>query len=139
MGKNNLKTLAVTFFISGIWDLIAGVIYLFFIGNGRLIDNPQAHSFYCVFIASFFFCFAYIQFFSAFNIRRYLFNVGCLILGRLFYVIQLYWYILFFKDFPSTFWFTGIIDMTFVILYFVFAFRAGIGMKDLFLPSRENR
>ncbi len=139
MGKNNLKTLAVTFFISGIWDLIAGVIYLFFIGNGRLIDNPQAHSFYCVFIASFFFCFAYIQFFSAFNIRIYLFNVGCLILGRLFYVIQLYWYILFFKDFPSTFWFTGIIDMTFVILYFVFAFRAGIGMKDLFLPSRENR
>ncbi|MDD5021866.1 MAG: hypothetical protein PHR82_07060, partial [Endomicrobiaceae bacterium] len=79
MEKNNLKPLAVTFFISGIWDLIAGVIYLFFIGNGRLIDNPQAHPFYCVFIASFFFCFAYIQFFSAFNIRRYLFNVGCLI------------------------------------------------------------
>jgi len=135
--KNDLKPLAITFFISGIWDTIAGVLYLFVIGTGRLIDNPPTHSFYSVFLASFFFCFAYLQFMSSFNIKRYLFNVGCLIIGRTFYVIQLYSYISFVRDFPATFWFTGIIDATFTALYIVCALRGGLGMKDLFLPQRE--
>ena len=136
MMKPSLR-FSITFFISGIWDTIAGVLYLFVIGTGRLIDNPPTHSFYSVFLASFFFCFAYLQFMSSINIKRYLFNVGCLIFGRTFYVIQLYSYILFIRDFPSTFWFTGIIDLTFTALYIVFARRAGLGMKDLFLPKRE--
>lgn len=135
--KNDLKPLAITFFISGIWDTVAGVLYLFVIGTGRLIDNPPTHTFYSVFLASFFFCFAYLQFMSSFNIKRYLFNVGCLIIGRTFYVIQLYSYISFVRDFPATFWFTGIIDATFTALYIVFALRGGLGMKDLFLPQRE--
>lgn len=135
--KNDLKPLAITFFISGIWDTVAGVLYLFVIGTGRLIDNPPTHTFYSVFLASFFFCFAYLQFMSSFNIKRYLFNVGCLIIGRTFYVIQLYSYILFVRDFPATFWFTGIIDATFTALYIVFALRGGLGMKDLFLPQQE--
>ena len=42
---------------------------------------------------------------------------------------------LFVPDFPYTFWFTGIIDGAFIILYFVFALRGGIGMRDLFLPK----
>ncbi len=138
MKNKNLKPLAITFFVSGIWDTIAGIQYLFVIGTGRLIDNPPVHSFYSVFLASFFFCFAYLQFMSSINIRRYIFNVGCLIIGRVFYVIQLYAYILLYKDFPSTFWFTGIVDATFVILYFVFTFRGGLGVKDLFLPSRKT-
>jgi len=138
MNKNNLRPLAVTFFVSGIWDTIAGILYLFIIGTGRSIDNPPVHSFYSVFLASFFFCFAYLQFLSSFNIRRYIFNVGCLIIGRVFYVIQLYAYILFFKDFPSTFWFTGIVDSAFTILYIIFAFRGGLGVKDLFLPFIEK-
>jgi hypothetical protein len=136
--KNNLRPLAVTFAISGIWDTIAGVMYLFFIGTGRLIDEPPVHTFYSVFLASFFFCFAYIQFLSAFNIRRYIFNVGCLIIGRIFYIVLLYVYMIFFKNFPSTFWFTGIIDVVFTVLYFIFAFRGGLGIKELFLPFNER-
>ena len=138
MNKKNLRPLAITFFASGIWDTIAGILYLFVIGTGRLIDKPDTHSFYSVFLASFFFCFAYLQFLSSFNIRKYIFNVGCLIIGRVFYVIQLYFYIYFVSDFPSTFWFTGIIDGAFVILYFIFTFRGGLGLKDLFIPNREK-
>ena len=138
MHKTDLRPLAITFFASGIWDTIAGILYLFMIGTGRLIENPHTHSFYSVFLASFFFCFAYLQFLSAFHIRKYLFIVGCLIIGRVFYVIQLYAYILFARDFPSTFWFTGVIDAAFVLLYFIFTFRGGLGIKDLFLPSAES-
>jgi hypothetical protein len=138
MKGKSLRPLALTFAASGIWDTVAGILYLFVIGTGRAIDNPPTHPFYSVFLASFFFCFAYIQILSAFNIRRYVFNVGCLIIGRLFYIVQLYAYILFVADFPSTFWFTGIVDGTFTLLYFVFAFRGGLGIKDLFLPSRET-
>ena len=137
MDKTNLQPLAITFFASGIWDTIAGILYLFVIGTGRLIDAPHTHSFYSVFLASFFFCFAYLQFLSSFNIRRYIFNVGCLIIGRTLYVIQLYAYMLFFKDFPSIFWFTGIVDVAFIFLYFIFTFRGGLGIKELFLPFRE--
>jgi len=136
--KNNFKPLAITFAASGIWDTIAGILYLFAIGTGRLIDNPYTHSFYSVFLASFFFCFAYLQFMSSLNIERYVFVVGCLIFGRIFYVIQLYFYMLFYEGFPSTFWFTGIVDITFTVLYFVFTFRAGLGFKDLFLPVRKT-
>jgi len=139
MHKFNLRPLSITFFAGGIWDTVAGILYLFLIGTGRLIDEPHTHSFYSVFLASFFFCFAYLQFLSSFNIRRYIFVVGCLIIGRVFYVIQLYVYILFVKDFPTTFWFTGIIDAAFVLLYFVFTFRGGLGIKDLFLPFRESQ
>lgn len=138
MSKKNLRPLAITFFTSGVWDSIAGILYLFVIGTGRLIDKPDTHSFYSVFLASFFFCFAYLQFLSSFNIRRYIFIVGCLIIGRVFYVVQLYFYIFFVPDFPSTFWFTGIIDGAFVIVYFIFTFRSGLGIKDLFIPNREK-
>jgi hypothetical protein len=40
----------------------------------------------------------------------------------------------FVKDFPSTFWFTGIIDSLFTIMYVVFALRGGIRFSELFLP-----
>lgn len=136
-GKSNLRPLAITFAASGVWDTVAGVLYLFVIGAGRLIDSPSAHSFYSVFLASFFFCFAYLQIMSSFNIRRYVFVVGCLIIGRVFYVIQLFLYMLLDPDFPPTFWFTGIIDTAFTLLYLVFTLRGGLGMRDLFLPSRE--
>ena len=137
MYKNNLRPLAITFFASGIWDTIAGILYLFVIGTGRLIEDPHTHTFYSVFLASFFFCFAFLQFYSSFNIRRYIINVGCLIIGRVFYVIQLYVYMSFFEGFPSAFWFTGIVDATFVLLYFTFTFHGGLGIRDLFLPFRE--
>ena len=138
MNNKSLKPLATTFVASGIWDTIAAIQYLFFIGIGRKIDNPAIDPFYAVFLGSFFICFAYLQFLSALNIKRYAFNVGCLIIGRSFYVVQLYIYILFVADFPSTFWFTGIIDGLFTILYLVFAFRGGLGMRELFLPKMES-
>jgi hypothetical protein len=137
MNEKNLKPLAFTFFASGIWDTVAGILYLFVIGTGRAIDSPPTHTFYSVFLASFFFCFAYLQILSSFNIRRYSFNIGCLIIGRVFYVVQLYAYMLLVKDFPSTFWFTGIIDGAFTLLYIIFAFRGGLGIKDLFLPNKH--
>lgn len=133
-----LKPLAVTFFMSGLWDTIAGVLYIFIIGSGRLINNPPMDPFFSVFLGSFFICFAYLQFLSAFNIRRYAFNVGCLIIGRTFYVVLLYGYMLFGNNFPSTFWFTGIIDGFFVVMYFIFAQRGGLGLRDLFLPKMKG-
>jgi len=135
MKTKSLKPLTLTFVASGIWDTVAAVLYFFVIGSGRIIDNPPIDSFFAVFLGSFFLCFAYLQFLSAFNIKRYAFNVGCLIIGRSFYVIQLYAYMLFVSDFPSTFWFTGIIDGLFTILYLVFAFQGGLGTRELFLPK----
>jgi hypothetical protein len=138
MKKNNLKPLAVTFFLSGIWDTIAAFLYFFFIGSGRLIDAPPIDPFFSIFFGSFFICFAYLQFLSAMNIERYAFNVGCLIIGRLFYVVQLYSFMICVQDFPTTFWFTGIIDGLFTILYLVFAIRGGLSARDLFLPKIKN-
>lgn len=134
MKTKSLKPLAITFFMSGIWDTIAGLLYIFVIGTGRAIDNPPMDPFYSIFLGSFFICFAYLQFLSAFNIKRYSFNVGCLIIGRLFYVAQLYLFMGFAVDFPSTFWFTGIIDGIFVFLYLVFALYGGLKARDLFIP-----
>ena len=139
MGKNSVKALAVTFAASGIWDTIAGIMYLFFIGDGRKIDNPAVDPFYTIFLGSFFICFAYLQFLSAFNIKRYIFNVGCLTIGRIFYVVQLYYFIGFVEGFPFTFWLTGLIDGLFVILYVLFSIRSGLGVSDLFLPKAQYR
>lgn len=135
MKNQQLKPLAITFFTSGIWDIIAAIQYIFFIGIGRKIDYPLIDPFFAIFLGSFFLCFAYLQFLSALNIKRYAFNVGCLIFGRLFYVVQLYAAMAFVEGFPSTFWFTGIIDGGFVILYLVFAYRGGLKIKELFLPA----
>jgi hypothetical protein len=138
MTKKSLKPLAITFAVSGVWDTIAGILYIFFIGTGRKIDNPPMDSFFAVFLGSFFLCFAYMQFMSAYNIKRYAFNVGCLVLGRLFYVIQLYTFMGFVKGFPSTFWFTGIIDCIFIMLYIIFAVKGGLSIRDLFLPKIDK-
>lgn len=138
MNKNNLKPLAITFFLSGVWDTIAAILYFFFIGSGRKIDNPSIDPFFSVFLGSFFICFAYLQFLSARNIERYAFNVGCLIIGRLFYVVQLYSFMICVQDFPTTFWFTGIIDGFFTVLYVVFAMQGGLSARDLFFPKVRN-
>ncbi len=137
MSNRVLFALAVTFAASGVWDTIAGALYLFAIGTARAIDNPPAHHFYTVFLASFFFCFAYLQFMSALNIRRYAFNIGCLLIGRVFYVVQLIVYMSFVPNFPATFRFTGIIDGLLCILYVVLALGGGLTTRDLFLPAQS--
>lgn len=127
-----IKALAITFILSGIWDSVAGFLYLTIIGDGRRISDPAIHSFYSIFIASFFFCFAFLQFISASNIKRYLFVVGSLVFGRIFYVILLYYYIIFESSFSNTFFFTGIVDSLFVIFYLCFSYKSGIRFVDLF-------
>jgi hypothetical protein len=136
--QKNLAPLAATFFFSGIWDTVAGMIYLFHIGDGRKLDELSMDPFYAAFLGSFFLCFAFLQFLSSMNIRRYSFNVGCLIIGRLFYVILLYTKMAFVEGFPSTFWFTGIIDISFVILYLVFAVKGGQSLSQLFIPEIDT-
>jgi hypothetical protein len=131
--SRSLRFLAVILVLSGIWDTIGGVIYAFLIGT--VFTEPPIHRFYAIFAASFFFCFAYLQILSAFNIRRYLFIVGCVFIGRIFYVVLLYSYIFGVAGFPSTFWWTGLVDLSWSILYIVVALTSDeIRLKDLFLP-----
>lgn len=138
MKPKNLKSVAMLFAAGGIWDAIAGLIYIFAIGQGRAIDQPEIHPFYAIFIGSFFLCFAWLQIFSSFNIHRYAFSIGCLIFGRLFYVVVLFAYMTFDPLFPSTFWFTGLIDLALVIVTFYAATNSGLSMREIFLPQKYD-
>jgi len=132
--SKSLKVLAAIFFLSGIWDTIGGIIYAFMVGT--VFTEPPVHRFYAIFTASFFFCFAYLQILSAFNMRRYLFIVGCVFIGRIFYVVLLYAYIFCVAGFPSTFWWTGLVDLSWSILYIVITLTSDeIHLRDLFLPK----
>jgi len=134
IASKSLRVLAVVFFLSGIWDTIGGFIYAFMIGT--VFTEPPVHRFYAIFIASFFFCFAYLQIFSAFNMRRYLFIIGSVFIGRIFYVVLLYAYIFGVAGFPSTFWWTGVVDLFWSILYIVLTLISDdIRLRDLFLPK----
>lgn len=135
MSQGSASPLATTFFAGGIWDTIAGFLYIFVIGNGRIIDNPPIDPFYAVFLGSFFLCFAFLQIFGALDIRKYSFCIGCLIFGRMFYVIVLFSFMIFSKDFPSHFWFTGLIDSGLIVFYLIFSARAKIEWKKLFIPQ----
>jgi len=129
-----LKALAITFFSSGIWDTIAGILFIFFIGRS-IVPELSIHPYYAIFLGSFFLCFAYLQFLSSFNIKRYLFNVGCLIFGRIFYIVVLLAFMTFVPNFPNAFWFTGVIDSVFIILYIVFTLISDeVRFGDLFVP-----
>jgi len=135
MGNSkSLNALAIIFFLSGIWDTIGGFIYAFMIGT--VFTEPPVHRFYAIFTASFFFCFAYLQILSAFNMRRYLFIIGCVLIGRIFYVVLLYAYIFSVAGFPSTFWWTGLVDLSWSLLYILIALTSDeIHLRDLFLPK----
>jgi hypothetical protein len=130
--SKSLKVLAVIFFLSGIWDTIGGITFLF----GSAKSDPPIHSFYSIFIASFFFCFAYLQILSSFNMKRYLFIIGAVMIGRIFYVVLLYSYIWGIDGFHTNLWWTGIVDLTWSILYIVVALISDdIRFRDLFLPK----
>jgi hypothetical protein len=135
--SRSLRALAVVFFLSGIWDLFGAIMYALMIGT-RYAD-PPVHRFYAIFLATFFVCFAYLQVLSAFNIRRYLLIVGAVFIGRILYVVLLYAYILGDPGFPRTFWFTGVVDLSWSIAYIVLAsVSSEVGVRRLFLPRRQE-
>jgi hypothetical protein len=137
MKFKSLELLAITFFLSGIWDLIAGISYALLMGT--VYTDPPIDRFYALFIASFFFCFAYLQVLSAFNIRRYLIIVGAVLIGRSLYVILLFSYIIGVRGFPGTFWWTGVVDSFWVILYIVLALISEeVRLRDLFFTKVES-
>jgi hypothetical protein len=130
--SKSLKAMAIIFFLSGIWDTIGGITFLF--GSAKSV--PPIHSFYSIFIASFFFCFAYLQILSSFNMKSYLFIIGSVMIGRIFYVVLLYSYIWGVDGFQTNLWWTGIVDLTWSILYVVVTLTSDdIRIKDLFLPK----
>jgi hypothetical protein len=137
MPEKPLKPLAVAFVVGGVWDALLGVSYIFAIGTGRLIDQPPPLDlFYAVFLGSFFLCFAYLQILSAWNVRRYAFNVGCIVFGRLFFVIQLIAFSTLRGSLPIPFWLAAIFDTALVVSYAFLAVRGGLRIRDLFLPQR---
>jgi hypothetical protein len=131
------KTLAMVLFASGIFDLIGGFYHAFLVGTSRSIASPPTHPFYAIFIASFLFCLAYLQLVSASNIRRYLVNIGAVIISRVFYAVLLFAYMFFVTDFPTTFLPTAILDLAWTIIYIVLALISDqVRLRDLFLPYR---
>lgn len=136
--SKSVKPLAITFLLSGIWDLIAALVYAFLIAT--VFTEPPIDRFYALFIASFLLCFAYLQILSSFNIKRYLLIIGGVMIGRIIYVVLLYAYILGVPGFPATFWWTGVIDLLWSVLYIVLVLRSDeIQLRDLFLPRLGER
>jgi hypothetical protein len=137
--SKSLKVLAIVFFASGIFDMFGGFYFSFFVGTARSITNPPTHPFYAILIALFLFCLAYLQCMSAFNIRRYIFNVGVVIISRVFYAVLFFVYLLSVKDFPTTFLPTAIVDLLWTILYIVLTLSSDeVRFRDLFLPKRGD-
>lgn len=136
MKNASMKLLALSIALGGAWDSIAGILYSFAIGTGRLIDDPSTDPFYALFLGSFFFCFAYLQFAASCNISKYLIVAGCLISGRILYILLLYGFMLFAEGFPTIFWFTGIIDGLLVTLSLVAVNRGNLPVKKLFIPEK---
>jgi hypothetical protein len=135
--SKSLRALSITFFLSGIWDLVAALIYSFL--GGTVFIEPSVHRFYALFIASFLFCLAYLQILSSLNIRRYLLMIGGVTIGRIFYVVLLFAYILGIPGFPSTFWWTGVVDLLWSVLYLILTMRSDeIRVRDLFLPHLKD-
>lgn len=135
--SKSLRALAIVFFLSGVWDIIAGFFYAFMIGT--VYTDPPLHRFYALFMASFFFCFAYLQILSSFNMRRYLFIIGAVLIGRILYILLLYTYIFGVAGFPSTFWLTGVVDSSWSILYILITLLSDdIRLRDLFLPKKGD-
>jgi hypothetical protein len=130
------KTLAMVVFVSGMFDLAGGFYYAFLVGIGRSIESPPTHPFYAILIGSFLCCLAYLQLLSAFNIRRYLFIIGAVMISRIFYAVLLFAYLVFVPDFPTTFLPTAILDLTWAMIYIVLSVISDeIRFKDLFIPK----
>ncbi len=132
----SINTLAKVLFISGIFDIFGGVFFILFVGTGRIITNPLTHPFYSILIASFLFCFGYLQIISSFSIRHYLLNVGVVLLSRVFFGILFFSCLIFVNDFPITFLSTAIADLIWATFYIILALLCDeVRFRDLFLPK----
>jgi hypothetical protein len=61
-------------------------------------------------------------------------------IGRIIYGVLLYACILGVPGFPATFWWTGVIDLLWSVLYIVLVLRSDeIQLRDLFLPHLGER
>ena len=135
----SINALVKVLFISGTFDIFGGIFFILFVGTDRSITNLPTHPFYAILIASFLFCFAYLQIMSAFNIRRYLLNVGVVILSRVFFCILFFSCLLLVNDFPTTFLPTVIADLIWASLYIILAALSDeVRFRDLFLPQRRK-
>jgi hypothetical protein len=71
--------------------------------------------------------------------RRYLFNVGVVIIGRVLYAVLLFAYILFVADFPTTFLPTAVVDSIWTVLYIILTLLSDeVRFRDLFLTKRGD-
>ena len=134
--SKSLRASAIIFFLGRLSDTIGGVIFAVF---GTASIEPPTHRFYALFLASSFFALPTCQILSAFNMRRYLLSVGCVFIGRIFYLVLLYAYIFGVAGFPNTFSWTGLVDLSWSILYVVITLMSDeIRSRDLFLPNGER-
>jgi len=136
----SLKVLGQVIFASGVFDLFGGIYFTFLVGTNRSIVDPPTHSFYAILIGAFLFCFGYLLCMTALNVRRYLFNVGVVIVSRVFYAILLFANMFADKNFPTTFLPTAIMDLVWTALYIVIVLSIDeIRFRDLFIPKMGDR
>lgn len=123
---------------SAAFDLFGSIYFITLVGSNRIITNPPTHSFYAILIGTFLLCFAYVQFITAFDIKRYLVNIGVVLISRFFYGFLFLCFFLFEKDFPLTFLPTAIIDLIWIILYIFLAhFSSEFRFRDFFFPEKQ--
>ncbi len=135
----SINTLRTVLTASAIFDMCGGIFFILLVGTGKSITNPPTHPFYAILIASFLFSLAYLQFMSAFNIRRYLLNIGVVTISRILFVILFFSYFLFLEDFPITFLPTAIADLIWSVIYIVITLLSDeVRLRDLFLPKRDD-
>ncbi len=134
----SIKTLKNVVIANGIFDLIGGLYFILLVGAEKSITNPPTHPFYAMLIGTFLLAFAYLELMSARNIKKYLLNIGVVLLSRIFYVVLFFGMLIVETDFPTTFMPTAIADMMWAILIILLTILSDqISLKDLFLPTKE--
>jgi len=137
MGKlTSLKTLSSVIFGSAIFDLFGGFYFILLVGVGKQIADPPTHTFFAVLLGTFLICFAYLQFMTARNIKRYFVCIGVALLSRIFYVFLFAYYYLVAQVNLTAFLPTAIADFLWVILIVVLvALNREVSLKELYVPK----
>lgn len=132
-----MKNLQRVLYASGAFDIFGGIYFILLVGEGKSIKEPLTHPIYSMIIASFLICLGLLQYLTASNIKRYVINIGIVMLSRVLYGALFFSYLIVAKDFPTTFLPTAISDLIWVIVYILLvAFSKEIQLKDLYIPSK---